>query len=251
MELTTDLRRAICSLFEVHQDEAGVQRIVTPMQYSGSGDHIVVRVRPRDEHFEVDENGEACLYASMADGDVDSEAVKRWVEELSESGAVQMRDDEVLGAKAVDERLIPILIFRVAEAAQQLYALATSRPPRKVSEFKAAVARSVSDAVAGTGYEHAVDVPLPIAGNFVADHVVEAPVPLIVIVATGIQRLLEAELIHMRYQVEKRSAFVVAAVESQKAVGPKQFERANYYTDKTVTFSRADFSSLIRGRLSG
>jgi hypothetical protein len=37
--------------------------------------------------------------------------------------------------------------------------------------------------------------------------------------------------------------------ESQKTVGVKQFNRANYYTGKTVQFSPIDFAQLLRGQL--
>jgi len=250
MELTRNIKSEICSLFEVHDDGNGVHRIITPLEYTGSGDRIVVRVREREDGFIVDENGEAALYATMADGDVEVEAVSRWAAELGGSSPVRMSEDEVLSAKASDQRLISSYIFRVAEAAQQLHAIATARQPRKASEFKSQVATTVAAASANVGFAYESDVPLPIAGDFIADHVIDAKTPLIIIAATGIQRLLEAEIIHMRYQQEKMPAFVLAAVESQKAVGPKQFERANYYTGKTVTFNAADFSSLVIARAS-
>ena len=50
----------------------------------------------------------------------------------------------------------------------------------------------------------------------------------------------------MQYRVEKIPGTVIAAVESQKSVGTKQYERANYYTGKTVTFNPTDFESLIK-----
>lgn len=42
MVINRDLKQAICSLFEVHTDEGGVQRIVTPIEYPGSNDQIVI-----------------------------------------------------------------------------------------------------------------------------------------------------------------------------------------------------------------
>lgn len=245
MELTRTIKQAICALFEVHADEGGVQRVVTPLQYSGSGDHIVVRVRANEHGFTVDENGESSLYASMADGDVELEAVQRWLADLPTYSPVSIDEDEVLRAHASDERLIPAYIFRVAEAAQSLYALATARQPRKESDFKKRVAEAVEAAAATFGFSYENDVMLPIAGDFKADHVISSSPPLIVIAATGIQRLLEAEIVHMRYQQEGLPGFVLATVESQRSVGAKQFERANYYTGKTVSFSPADFSSLL------
>lgn len=138
MVITSDLKRAICSLFEVHADEGGVQRIVTPLEYSGSNDQIVVRVRPSDDGqgFVIDENGEAAFYASLNGGDVESEAVGRWAAEISLASPVEFTEDEKISVFASDERLIAPYIFRVAEAAQQLHAIATSRADRHTSDFK-------------------------------------------------------------------------------------------------------------------
>lgn len=250
MELTTNLKQAICSLFDVHADEHGVQRVVTPLEYSGSGDRIVVRVRPVDGGYQVDENGEAALYASMAGGDVAADVVARWAEEMPGRTPVTFNDDETLAAIARDERLVPSYIFRVAESAQQLYALASARPPRQASKLKEMVAIAVRDAARSMGLSYESDVPLEIAGDFVADHIIETQTPLIIIAASGIQRLLEAEIIHMQYRMDKIPATVIAAVESQKSVGgAKQFERANYYTGKTVTFNPSHFESLIKSYL--
>lgn len=186
----------------------------------------------------------------MAEGDVDSEAVVRWAIDTAANGPVILDEEDQLVAFAQDERLVPAYIFRVAEAAQQPFALATSRQPRRINEFKNLVAKAVHDASITSGFNYASDVVLPIAGDFMADHVIDVPTPLLVIAATGIQRLLEAELIHMRYQAERIPAFVLATVESQKSVGAKQFERANYYTGKTVSFSSPDFASLLHSRLN-
>lgn len=249
MELTQTIKHSICSLFEVHADGQGVYRVVTPLEYPGTNDNIVIRVRVRDGKFNIDENGEAALFAAMSDGDVESEAVTRWISDLGDSSILSFDSDEVLSATTNDDRLIPTLIFRVAEAAQHLFALSTARQPRRVSDFKDQVAEAVRAAANNVGFKYESDVELPIAGDFLADHVIASPTPLIVIAATGIQRLLEAEIIHMRYQQENKPAFVLAAVESQKSVGAKQFERANYYTGKTVSFNASDFSALIASRL--
>ena len=40
MAFPIDVKRTICSLFEVHEDEKGVQRVVTPLAYQASGDQI-------------------------------------------------------------------------------------------------------------------------------------------------------------------------------------------------------------------
>ncbi len=249
MELTVSLKQAICSLFDVYDDEQGVQRVVTPMEYSGSGDRIVVRIRPSDGGYLIDENGETSLYANMAGGDAGSESVLRWAEEMEGQSPVRLGEDDTLMAVAHDQRLVPSYIFRVAESAQQMYALAVSRSTRQASKLKELVAQAVDDAARSSNVSYRSDVTLPIAGDFVADHIIDTETPLIVIAASGIQRLLEAEIIHMQFRMEKVRGTVIAAVESQKSVGTKQFERANYYTGKTVTFNPSDFGALLRSYL--
>jgi hypothetical protein len=249
--LIDDIKRSICSLFEVYADEKGVQRIVTPIEYPGTSDRIVVRVRPQsDGSYRVDENGDAAMFANMADGDTESEVVKRWLEDLPENGPVSMDDDETLVVKGRDTRLIAPSIFRVAEAAQHLYALATARADRHPSDFKERLTRAVFDVATQLGLDHHENVQLPISGGLLADHVISTPTPLIVIAATGATRLLEAEVIHMQYRMQKTPGFVLAVVESQKAVGKKQFERANYYTGKTVIFDADNFKGLVKTSLS-
>lgn len=244
MNAVRDLKREICSLFEVHSDEDGVQRIVTPLEFSDSGDRIVIRVRHQpDGTFRVDENGEAALYASMRGGDVDSEAANRWVEELQ--SPLTFTEDETIAATITDERLITTYVFRVAEAAQQLHAIATSRAERQQSDIKERVAAVVRQIAAEMKAKVESDVTLPLAGAFVADHVIELKRPLIVIVATTAARLMEAELVHMQYRVQSRPGAVLAVAESQAAVTRKQFERAGYYTSKTVIFDEDAFPDLL------
>lgn len=252
MGLTASIKQSICHLFEVHDDENGVQRVITPLEYAGTTDRIVVRVRPRGDEFQVDENGEAAFRACMSGGDVETEAIYRWAKELPESSPVSMNEDEALVATTTNQKLIAAYIFRVAEAAQQLHALATARAPRAVSDFKNRVAQAVEEAAAKANLVVSNDIELEdIAGEFKADHVIHAQRrPLIVIAATGVKRLLEAELIHSAYRHEGIDAYVIAAVDGQQSVGTKQFERANYYTDKTVSFRHKEFSNLIRNSIN-
>lgn len=249
-----DLKHVICSLFEVHEDANGIQRVVTPLEYPGSGDKVVVRVRPRDGYLQIDENGEAALYASMHGGDIASESVNRWAEDLHSLTRVEFDDDEVIKAEIKDPRLIAPYIFHVAAASQQLFALATSQKERSPNDFKervAEVVRQVCD-VLKMPVQH--NVELPIAGGLEADHLIgdinDASVPpLIVVAASSATRLLEAEIIHMQYRHTQQRGFVLAVAESEKVVGKKQFHRANYYTGKTVEFSAYDFGQLLREQL--
>jgi hypothetical protein len=198
----------------------------------------------------LDENGESALYASMAGGDTDSDAIDRWFQESSlYSPAYFDSEDQTIKAFAAHSSLVAPYIFRVAEAAQQLYSLATSRSERNSSNFKQQVASVVEQTAKKLMVPLKSDFSLPIAGGLIADHFIDMQVPLIIIAATSATRLLEAEVIHMQYQMEKMSGFVLAVAENQSIVGKKQFERANYYTGKTVSFSPGDLERLISNQV--
>lgn len=251
MVITDDLKQAICSLFEVHSDENGVQRVVTPLEYPGSNDQIVVRVRPLGpgKGYAIDENGEAAFSASLNGGDVESDAISRWAEELIAHSPVRFKDDETISAFAGSKRLIAPYIFRVAEAAQQLHAIATARADRQASDFKDRVKQIVQEIALNAHLECKTDVELPIAGGLKADHVLGTTKPLIVIAATSPTRLLEAEVIYMQYRAENKAGYVLAVAESQNTVGKKQYERAAYYTDKAVIFHSDAFGKLLSSEL--
>jgi hypothetical protein len=247
MAITNDLKQAICSLFEVHADEGGVQRIVTPLEYPGSNDLIVVRVRPSGDGlgFVIDENGEAAFYAGLNGGDVESEAVGRWAEEIALVTPVEFTEDEKISAFASNERLIAPYVFRVAEAAQQLHAIATARVDRQPSDFKDRIKEIVQEIAKESNLQCNSEVELPIAGGLKADHVLGTNKPLIIIAATSSTRLLEAEVIYMQYRAENKPGYVLAVAESQATVGKKQYERAAYYTSKAVIFNEDAFGKLI------
>ena len=246
----TEDGRAICALFEVHEDAGGVRRIVTPLEYPGSHDQVVVRVRPRGNYWQLDENGEAAFYARMSGGEIESDNLQRWALDLEQNARVSFDDDEQLYAQVHDQRLIAPAIFQVAAAAQQLFALATAHKEREASDFKEKVAAIVSEVCASLNVPLQHNARLPISGDLEADHLLGLESsPLIIITATSAKRLLEAEVIHMQYQLSKQPGFVLAVAENQKAVGVRQFNRANYYTGKTVQFNPIDFAQLLRGAL--
>ena len=206
-------------------------------------------MRPRDGYFQIDENGEAALYASMQGGDVDSEAVARWSEDLLATSGVSFEDGEQLQAEIADPQRVAPAIFRVAAAAQQMFALATSYKERAASDFKDRVAQVVLDVAKALELPLRSNVELPFAGNMVADHVIDHSIPLIIIAASSTTRLLEAEVIHMQYLYTKQPGFVLAIAESEQAVGKKQFLRANFYTGKTVPFMPLELGQLMRQQL--
>lgn len=250
MEMTTDIKRNICALFEVYEEASGTQRVITPLEYPGSGDQVVVRARPRKDHWVIDENGEAAMYARMSGGELSSDSVKRWADHLAQSTQIELDADEQLVAKVSDPRLIAPTLFHVAAAAQQLFALATSAKERETSLFKEQVSSIVRQVCSELNVPVRDNVTLPIMGDMQADHLMgDERNPLIVVIATSTTRLLEAELIHVQYQITKTKGYVLAVAESQAAVGVKHFNRANYYTGKTVAFSGPELTQLLRSQL--
>lgn len=246
-----NIKRAICELFEVYPDENGVTRVVTPLEYVGTGDKIVVRVRESNEGYSIDENGEAAFNASLAGGDMSSDVVARWLNEFHEAGPVLFDEtNEQLHIEATDSDLIAPYIFRVAEAAQRLHAVATSRAERQTGDFKERVKDLMIAVSQQLNLTIKHDVELSIAGGLRADHVIESQTPLLIIAATSPTRLLEAEVIYMQYRAEKRSAHVWAVAESQATVGRKQFERAGYYTSRTVVFQPDSLRQLVATELN-
>jgi hypothetical protein len=131
-----DLKKAICSLFEVQAGPDGVQHIVTPITYARTSDRVVVRVRQRGNAYAIDENCGSSFHASMAGGDLESEVIARWADELSSTGSVTLQDG-TLSANTTDQQLIAPLIFRMAEAAQQLHAISTSQAQRQAHDLEA------------------------------------------------------------------------------------------------------------------
>jgi len=247
--LTTAIKKHICDLFEVIDDEAGVQRVITPLEYPGSNDKIVVRVRPTASGWQIDENGESAFYAALNGGDVDSEIIDRWSEDAHANHAIVLDENEVLSVNVSNELHITPQIFQIAAAAQQLFTLSTSRRERVPSDFREQVAEIIHSVASSLNISVQDQFELPIGGGLIADHIIEKEAPLIVIAASSNVRLLEAEVIHMQYRLEGLPGFVLAVAESEKAVGKKQYHRANYYTGKTVEFNQQHLGQLVRGYL--
>lgn len=243
--MTHDLRSSLCKLFQVIADEDGVSRVVTPLSYPGSGDQVVVRVRPSETGFRIDESGDAAFLATLMGGDLDAEPVSRWAHDLHLYSPAILDADDVIVAEAPTIDHVAPYVIRVAEAAQQLHAIATSRAERTTSNFKQRLAELVWAAAKNLALKIESDVQLPIAGGLEADHVIYIERPIILIAANSASRLLEAEVICMQYRSEKKPGRVIAIAESQNSVGKKQFERAGYYTDRTVVFNEDAIGPLI------
>ncbi len=251
MKVQSNIKHNICALFDVTETENGGLCIVTPMQYSGSNDNIVIHVRPNSDGWEIHDNGDAVMNANMLGFDTDTDALSRWSEELKlHNPAHYNEQSEVLVARTSNEKLLAPYVFRVADAAQQLFTIATQRQERRASNFKEQVSVVVDSVARSLNKLAREDVELPIAGGLTADFVIDQDEPLIVISATSVARLMEAEIIFMQYRHQNMPGFVLAIAENPQVVGRKQFDRANYYTGKTVSFDRNHLAELIKSRLN-
>lgn len=251
MKIRSTLQHDICALFDVAETGNGGCCIVTPMQYSGSNDHVVIHVRPENTGWKIHDNGDAVLNANLLGFDTGTDALERWATELKGNAPVVYDpQSECLIAHAGDERLVAPYVIRVAEAAQQLFSIATQRHDRRPSNFKEQLADVVASVAAQLHRHISYDHELPIAGGLKADFVIEAPSPLIIIAATSAARLMEAELIFMQLRHQQLPGFVLAIAENPQAVGRKQFERANYYTGKTVSFDPRHLAELVKDCLA-
>ena len=79
----------------------------------------------------------------------------------------------------------------------------------------------------------ALDQMIEETGFLMADAVLGVEKPLVVIAATSVERLMEAELLPPA-PPDQSSSRLCAVVPSAKSIGAKHFSRANYYTDKTL-----------------
>lgn len=251
MKVQTNIKHNLCALFEVTETENGGWCVVTPLQYSGSNDNIVIHIQPKGDGWKIHDNGDAVMNANMLGFDTAIDAIDRWAEELHMHSPVRFNEnEELLTADSDKEILLAPYVFRVAEAAQQLYTLATQRQERRSSTFKQEVADVVTAVALSLQKTPHQDVELPIAGGLTADFVIEQAEPLIVIAATSVARLMEAELIYLQYRLQNMPGFVLAIAETPQSVGRKQFDRANYYTGKTVTFDKNHLAELVKSQLT-
>jgi hypothetical protein len=251
MKVQANIKHSICALFDVTDTENGGWCVVTPMQYSGSNDNIVVHIRPDGNGWQIHDNGDAVMNANLLGFDADTDAIDRWSVDLKLHSPVAYDvQSEYLVAQTSNDKLLAPYAFRVAEAAQQLFTIATQRQERRASNFKEQVADVIVALAQTLSVPFKEDVELPIAGGLTADFVIDRPEPLIVIAATSVARLMEAEIIFMQYRHQKIPGFVLAIAESPQSVGRKQFDRANYYTGKTVSFDPHHLADLVKSRIS-
>jgi Domain of unknown function DUF1828 len=126
MNVQTDIKQCICGLFEVTGTEDNGWCVVTPMQYTGSNDHVVVHIQQAANGWTLHDHGEAILNANLLGFDTATEALERWASDLNDHGPVcYAAETELLSASTNNHNLFAPYLFRVAEAALGLFTIAT------------------------------------------------------------------------------------------------------------------------------
>lgn len=223
------LRLALCGTFRITQ-EADTLLVHTPFGLDFNDD-LVLRVRPEGNSFRVDDNGDTLLALSMAGAVPDSERVQELATDIEYD-----EDDGSLIIRANQPQQVADALFRLVGGALRVHGACRPRQRATPSDFRERVISLLSDVAVETGVTLKLDQVVEETGSLVADAVLGENNPLMVIAATTVERLMEAELLFMRRQLTQRPGYVCAVVPSAKAVGAKQFSRANYYTDKTLEF---------------
>ena len=200
-------------------------QLVTPFRFD-DGDNVVIFAHRLSQGWRLDDNGEALFRLATSGVDPESERVQARIADLQSLLGVQCDEDGETLYSLADNSSISERAFAVAEAAAQLIALSCLRQQtRQPSGFR----------------EHVMDIVEQVAKS--ADITMRRDMP-----ADESQSILvDVYLVAPR----KEPAYVLALVEDARAIGIKQYTRANYYTDKTVEFaSDKAIADLLRGQIS-
>ncbi|MEQ6342308.1 MAG: DUF1828 domain-containing protein [Gammaproteobacteria bacterium] len=225
-------------------------QLITPFHFD-DGDNIVIFARRLSQGWQLDDNGEALFRLAASGVDPESERVQARIADLqSLLGVCCDQDGETLYSLA-DNITIAERAFAVAEAASQLVALSCLRQTRQTSGFRERIMDIVEQVAKSANIIMRRDVAADESKSIFVDAYLVVPRPVLIVAATSAQRLMEAEIIFLDCARRKESAYVLALVEDVRAIGVKQYTRANYYTDKTVEFaSDIAIADLIRGQIS-
>lgn len=223
------LRQVLCSAFRISQ-EADSLLVHTPFGLDFNDD-LVLRVRPDGVGFRIDDNGDTWLALSMAGASLDADRINELI------GGVEFDvDDGSLIARSKNSLDVADALFKVVGATLRVHGACRPRPRPQPSDFKERVVTLLAEVAKESGVPLALDQMVEETGSLMADAVLGIEKPLVFVVATSVERLMEAELLFLRRQITRRAGYVCAVVPSAKSIGTKHFSRANYYTDKTLEF---------------
>lgn len=239
------LRSYLCGAFQISEDE-GTFLVQTPFGLD-SNDSLVLRLRPEGGSLRVDDNGETLLSLSMAGVAPDSDRV------LEIANGIEFdEDDGSLIARSDKPDNIADAVFSVVSAALRVHGACRPRLRPVPSDFRERVLAALTNVANESGVSMVTDHLVEQAGNLTVDALLGDATPLLVVAANSVERLMEAELIFLRRQLEKSPGFVCAVVPSAKTIGQKHFSRANYYTDKALEFDEwpTAFHDFVRQRVT-
>lgn len=232
-----ELRHLMCGKFDIREED-GVLLLRTPFGLD-FGDDLVIRVRPKGSGFQVDDNGETWLSLLMNGTAPDPDRVQ------DVKGAVDLdQEDGTLLVCVPTTSELADAIFRVTSASIRVHATFRPRGRAEPSDLKERVVSLLTEVAQEEGVILRLDEIVDETGVLAADAILGEEAPLIVIAASSVERLMEAELVFLRRQMLQRRGYVLAVVSSSQAIGRKHFSRANYYTDKTLEFD--DWTGAFR-----
>jgi len=225
----------LCKHLVVEKMEGGYV-VRTPFRYQDN-DSVVLVMRQHDGgRVCVSDGGDAFERLSIEGIDVDNERVQRFLSDVATLHGVHFDVDSleltIQGALADAEEAV----FSLAEVVLQVQALGVLRSTRAESDFRDAVMGLLRETASDMGIEMRPDATVLPGNHFTVDALLLSERPLAVVIASTTNRLLEAELLWSNVQRHGDPTRVIAVIESQKAVGLKQAERANHFTDKTLSY---------------
>ena len=226
-------------------------QLVTPFRFD-DGDNVVIFAHRLSQGWRLDDNGEALFRLATSGVDPESERVQARIADLQSLLGVQCDEDGETLYSLADNTTIAERAFAVAEAAAQLIALSCLRQQtRQPSGFREHVMDIVEQVAKSANVIMRRDVPADESQSILVDAYLATARPIMIIAATTPLRLMEAELIFLDCARRKEPTYVLALVEDARAIGIKQYTRANYYTDKTVEFaSDKAIADLIGSQIS-
>lgn len=246
---TESLKSELCKSFAVTEAELDALYVTTPFSYE-DGDSVVVFITPLSGgKYRVDDNGEAAYRLALDGVDIDRPKPQAWLTSISKRYQVDWDNEaEELSAVADTPAKVAKMAMRVAECSLQMQALSALRVERNLSTFKDDVLSIIKEIEQETEVVVRYDISIDPDQQFNVDAYFLTPTPLAVVIASSVERLLEAELIWTNCHYRGEPLRLFAVVEDVDKIGSKQVMRANYYTDKTVQFKGMGtaFGDLVR-----
>ncbi len=239
---TTDWSR----LFEVKKTQnPNVELIQTPLEFPGTNDQVVVRVRKSPQGYLVDDGGDTEWFIEASGFSLESAGIEASKKHLYETLGVEFNDDLVLFQRVETDAQLPMAVIQVAQAAVAFYEVASNRLERKEGRFRKELKEALREVAAEDGFEVSEDCAIAALQGQKADYRLTKKAlknPIYVFAASDKARLLEAQLAFLALD---REVPVIAIAESQEKVGRRNFERAGYFTTKCLAYDKGSMRDLM------